>query len=151
MHYVIHCAKKTVMYITTLHMWVSYIHHTHVYSWQSSDMVSYRLHPLPGCMHLFASAGQIKVVAPKQSMCRDIQHQMAPTKLVHKQRKIMKKIQLKCHCSTKNERNISVSCKKCYNTNTFKNGTYEIMIQTVIHSTSPLTKECVMNVTMLHL
>ena len=28
-------------------------------------MVSHLIHPLPGCMHLFASVGQIKVVAPK--------------------------------------------------------------------------------------
>ena len=29
-------------------------------------MVSYLLHSFPGCMHLFASVGQIKVVAPKR-------------------------------------------------------------------------------------
>ncbi len=51
--------------------------------------------------------------------------------------------------SIKNKKNISVSCKKCQNTNTFKNVTDETMIQRAIHSTSPLMKEHVVNITML--
>ena len=56
--------QKTVMYITSLHMCKLHLS-MHLYLCQSSELVSYLLHPFPGCMHLFASVGWMKVVALK--------------------------------------------------------------------------------------
>ena len=95
MHYVIHCAKDCYVYNNITYVCMLHIS-AHVYLWHSSEMVSYLLYPLTGCMHLFASVGQIRWRPKKQSLCGGIQYWMAPKMLARKKTRIIKK-QLTCH------------------------------------------------------
>ena len=88
--------QKTLMYITTLHMCVSYIYqHMYIYDTHQKWCLTCFTHSLGSCICLLV-LGRSRWRLQKQSLCGDIQHQMTPKK-AHKPTKIMKKCQLKCH------------------------------------------------------